>query len=236
MATKTFFADDGLRVSEMPGFGFDGRAVDMARSETSLFNVDIGITSIAAFQVIDYESNFVFPLPLVAESGELLVSLDMPDCWISEHPPMNGWLLSAQDSVMQALAMDFMLFMAEGVTIRAGMATANLFNPNDSAMWRHSGALPALGAARDAAALANALRAWYPSSNFRESPAEAGNAVASVLERAIEMPMRRNPPIPNYVFLLIEEEIGRFTGGMQTAEETARRLQERVTEAMRERE
>ena len=179
------------------------------------------------FSFTRYDAYFINPLPFVTDDGRLKAF----SSWLGY---MYSWILNTHDPVSQALAAEFLLYMA------------NIFGDNNhspfydpAGMWSLMGIPAKLSAAERFAS--EVERHWRRRSNFddrlphsarqwREGYCHetAAEEMEAIIYRLRNMEMVK-VEYTEYLNTILWEETLYFVDGTRTAEQTARRLQDRVT-------
>ena len=177
--------------------------------------------------MIDYEPYFINPLPIVTEDGVLKVLPAFTD---------YSWILGTNDPVYQALAAEFLLFMAgvfgQGVDSRNSPFYAYAtFNS-----WGLHGIPTRLnGFTHSEGVLGRHFRRIYlpQDASWRYDEARAFETMDELIIHFGNMEMRRHNVHPRSLRAIIIEELTDFQEGVLTARETAQRLQGRMELAIR---
>ena len=183
------------------------------------------------FDIFETDAIFVNPVPLVNDSGELLV-----DSW-------GRYVLNASATpTQQALALDFILFMSIVPEMDPDLDLRDQ-DPNLPQHRMTFAAYPAGLPATSKTALAfeyrnqqpTILRAfwshWRLANNWNLTtylPKVADHMMAQMTQY-LEKPMARLYPAPDVVLDAMKEILGQFNDGLITAEAAANDLQNRIT-------
>ena len=189
-----------------------------------------GFGRFESFSFLEYEAYFVNPLPVVSNDGRLKIHTH----WAFES---YSWILNTHDPILQALAADFLLFMAGvfggGVDYRNSPFSAH------TSGWGIYGIPARLSDTTNFEMLverrlqhlyANDRRIPGTASRWREGycPRVAAETIEAFVNRLGNMEMV-NDAHSECLTIILTEEASHFASGTISAEETSRRLQERVT-------
>ena len=184
----------------------------------NFFRFSTGMWNVEVFSILEQEPFFVSPLPILLDDGALMV--------FAGPFQQYSWILSSHDPVSQALAADFLLYIAgvfgQGVTSR------------NSPFYAHRGWWGMFGvpARRDAFShfeyvLSRHVQ-WNLQTSLRYSLGDATDKIVDYVLPLEQMEMRRHGVMPYRFYRIIFDELQEFSGGTVSADETAARLQSRV--------
>ena len=200
--------------------------LDRIFGENSFFHhISDSFDNFDAFSFTRHDAYFINPLPFVTGDGRLIVF----PLWFSD---MNSWILNTHDPISQALAADFILYMAN-------VFGNNIYSPfyDPAGTWSLWGIPAKLSAAEDFAS--EVERQWVRRNrDFRLPPAArqwrdgychetAAETLGDLKYRLGSMEMVKVVHT-EYLDTILWEETFYFVDGTRTAEQTAVRLQNRV--------
>ena len=226
---------DGVYVTIDHNFNCWHFVMDELLSDNFFFKtLHDGFFRYEAFLFTRYDAYFINPLPVVTNDGRLIANTGW---WDSTY----SWILNTHDPVLQALAADFLLFMA-GV-FGGGVDYRNSPFYAQSASWGIFGIPARLGGTANFETVVERHWRWFENDHripswarlWREgySPEVAAERIVALISRLGEMEMVRNFH-SEYLTTILWEEASYFANGTSTAEQTAQRLQERVTAQLNE--
>ena len=200
--------------------------LDRILRENFFYRTIWGFDNFEIFSLTRYDPYFINPLPLVTNDGRLKVFRNFFGYTYS-------WILNTHNPISQALAADFLLYMAN-------VFGNNIFSPfyDSSGSWSLLGIPAKLSAAER---LTDEVgRHWWRRGHDRRLPYSArqwrdgfcnetaAEAIEAIMYRLRSMEMVK-VEYTEYLNTILWEETLYFVDGTRTAEQTARRLQDRVT-------
>lgn len=196
--------------------------VDEEMSGLSFFRWNQAFWSLEMLSIFENEPYFINPLPIVTRDGALTSIIG------------NGrytWVLGSQDPVSQALAADFLLYMA-GVF---GMGVDSRNSPfyAHRGIWGWFGVPARVGAYAHAEYLITRFQWWFPQAVLRYDIDYAVSRVMEYVQLLEGMEIRRHGVMPFSLFEYVMEELQEFAQGTVSARETSMRLQTRALMAIR---
>ena len=193
--------------------------IDIIFSEHYFFRYHGGFMDFEVFLLLEHEPYFVNPLPIVTNDGALKVS-----AFTGNHH--YSWILSTQNPASQALAAEFLLFMA-GV-FGQGVDSRNSPFYASSASWGLFGVPARLDGFSHGADVVRNFVHMFPSAPWRQDAAYAADIIEEHILHLKNMEMQRLGVFPRSFFNIFVEELDEFSEGIVSARETATRLQNRV--------
>ena len=194
-------------------------AVDLISRDMLFYRNHLGFIDIDVFGLIDYDSYFVNPVPIVTEDGMLQVWPGFPS---------YSWILGSHDPVYQALAAEFLLFMAGvfGQGIDSGNSPFYAYAAFNT--WGLNG-IPARlnGFARSGDIMRLHMDRIYPNrtASWRFDEAHAFATINEHMTHFGSMEMRRANVHPRSIRAIIIGELTSFVDGASSADITAQNLQ-----------
>ena len=221
----------GLPLNPVDGPVYSWQDSTRQTSQRFMFSFHRGMSVhiFGTLELLAFEPYFSHLLPLATDDGRLLVYTPT-HTWL--YLPDYAWLLGANDPFQQALAAEFLMFMA-GVYgfCRSVPGVVSPFTWHQSS-WMGRGIPSRFGAEQNFEAFARSqVGQWGAFRNF----SEVEHVLDSLQGSLGSMPMHRIPPVPYFVRDIVRDEIPWFAEGVAPAAQVAQNIQFRVELALAER-